>query len=107
MKYIRTKDRVVEFNIIRKLNETTYEIEGIKDHYVHKEEIIAQADTIEELCDKFVVIIPTEKPDFVIDFAKNRQTFVMAELDVYGAIWTEWGLKYVARMNSKGVLELL
>ncbi len=28
-------------------------------------------------------------------------------ITVYGAIWTEWGLKYVAKMNGKGEFELL
>ena len=25
----------------------------------------------------------------------------------YGAIWTEWGLKYVAKMNENGELKLI
>ena len=27
--------------------------------------------------------------------------------EVYGAIWTDTGLKYIAKMNEKGELELL
>lgn len=27
--------------------------------------------------------------------------------DLFGAIWTDKGLQFVARMNSEGVLELL
>ena len=29
------------------------------------------------------------------------------DIKLYGAIWTEWGLKYVAKMNDQGKLELL
>ena len=41
----------------------------------------------------------------------ERRTISLNEFDdlskIYGAIWTEWGLKYIAKMNSKGELELL
>ena len=49
MKYIRTKNELVEFNIIRKIMPDVYEVKDIKDRYLHKEEILKQADTIEDL----------------------------------------------------------
>ena len=102
MKYIRT-------------NEGVYEIEryyGPRDYYwvkqdceqpIVSEEIISQADTIEELCDEFIAIY-NGKPHFhhldrAIQYADDNQ--------VYGAIWTAKGLIYVAKMNEKGELELL
>ena len=66
------------------------------------------ADTIEELCDEFVR---------VFDKRENREPTVLPNKDtrwysghksiVYGAIWTDKGLIYVAKMDDKGELELL
>lgn len=66
--------------------------------------VLKQADTIEELCDEFVCF-------------ENKMTFHNLEtitsscnlkhLTIYGAIWTDKGLIYVAKMNDKGELELL
>lgn len=78
-------------------------------------EFVKQADTIEELCDEFVcdhnngtrvIQIKECKPQFpfcedTVDyFRRNNQKY-------YGAIWTDKGLIYVAKMNEKGELELL
>ena len=88
---------------------------SINHEWVAKKDVIKQADTIEELCDEFVcdhnngtrVMQSKEcKPQFPfseksIDYLKrNNHTF-------YGAIWTDKGLIYVAKMNDKGELELL
>ena len=84
MKYIRTKDGRIE------LNDETIE-----------REIIAEADTIEELCDEFVC-------DEMFVYDKEEIKFLISEGEiVYGAIWTDKGLIYVAKMNESGVLELL
>lgn len=64
-----------------------------------------QADTIEELCDELVYnhqILSKED--------KNNKEY-LSQLycfnDIYGAIWTDKGLIYVAKLNSEGVLELI
>ena len=89
------------------------------DGIEYKEEIIKQADTIEELCDEFVYEILTgeyEEPMYRdihnarIDIKTQLKIYednMMSVCAIYGAIWTEWGLKYVAKMNEKGELELL
>ncbi len=91
MNYIRTKDEICT------LSEAYWA--GIED------EIINQADTIEELCDELVYnhqILSKED--------KNNKEY-LSQLycfnDIYGAIWTNKGLIYVAKMNSEGVLELI
>ena len=86
MRYIRTKYGIYEY--------VDYDNECI---------IIKQADTIEELCDEFVVVI--ENKPHLIPREWLKQEIIVDVL--YGAIWTEWGLKYVAKMNDKGELELL
>ena len=82
--------------------------------FTFRYEIEKQADTIEELCDLYVL----ERNEFFeyctfhsYDVAKLlKKTSVETKdaiANIYGAIWTEWGLKYVAKMNDKGELELL
>ncbi|MCR4661657.1 MAG: hypothetical protein K5765_06650 [Clostridia bacterium] len=66
------------------------------------------ADTIEELCDEFVYLMKSRK-----HICKNKHTDILYCFDedkplaYYGAIWTDKGLIYVAKMNEKGELELL
>jgi hypothetical protein len=107
-----------------------------------------QADSIEELCDEFVIVnnadkLPyrinidafneqypatgylcldyaierfealkkfigtKEKHDKHIDFLYEENPNYQFEGCLYAAIWTKWGLKYVAKMNEKGEFELL
>lgn len=85
---------------------------------IHKKDIIEQADTIEELCDEFVIIYKdeykyyanTDKP-FITNnkpyTLKSRTEEKLKYFNYYGAIWTDKGLIYVAKMNEKGDLELI
>jgi len=93
---------------------------------ISKDDIIGQADTIEELCDAFVdtsELKTTNTGGWLYDEfdSKNKclvyyvedekRTISLNEYDdlskIYGAIWTDKGLIYVAKMNDKGELELL
>ena len=106
MTFIRTQDGVW-------LNGGTFgypceRIVGKKHEYdwgvcFDKKDIIKQANTINLLCDRFVVIYENEEP---VPY-KNYLDAVATQKEVYGAIWCEWGLKYVAKINKKGELELL
>lgn len=114
MKYIKTKAGEIydidDLYICDDLNDKPY---GVKDSgwLIYKESIIRQADTIEELCDEFIVVSDNcEKP--IISalpfnelqlYAKGRTKYAIC----YGAIWTSKGLIYVAKMNEKGELCLL
>lgn len=96
MKYIRTKDgRILEwekFNEITKLSIDTCE------------EPIKISDNIEKLCDEFVTA-------YIDGFHQlssfPSEIYVILGHSVYGAIWTDKGLIYVAKMNKKGEFELL
>lgn len=122
MKYIRTKDGIYE------VEEDFKPLENNTVYIPHEglNKIIAQADTIEELCDEFVdtsELKTTNTGGWLYDEfnAKNkclvyyeddeRKTMPLNEFDdlskIYGAIWTDKGLIYVAKMNEKGELELL
>lgn len=103
MKYIRTKDKKGKQYIV---SDKDY-IFLIRDNKVifargYEEELLGQADTIEELCDEFVV---EDRDEFAI--FHNLKLAKQTKGIIYGAVWCEWGLKYVARMNNEGVLELL
>lgn len=102
MKYIRTKDG----RIGRRCGTTEVSIKGIF-YSIGKVDIIKQADTIEELCDEFVVV-DEENNHYVNELqvlhyiCRKQKNYT-----IYGAIWTDKGLIYVAKLNDKGEWELL
>lgn len=103
-KYIRTKYGIHIKNIFGKeTDEKEWESLGYK--------VINQSDTIEELCDEFVITKNNEGIEFWKDFDALKQCsahFVQNDFDdIYGAIWTKWGLRYVAKINNKEDLELI
>lgn len=118
MKYIRTEkgiyqlennEKIVEMGVkvyigINEFNNPTYE------------PIIAQADTIEELCDEFVYeyknsFYKNSKPSYeLVEMSLETMKATMeffSGATFYGAIWTSKGLIYVAKLNDKGELELI
>lgn len=113
-KYIRTKDRIGER---LKPSKDYPEVEdehwlGIVNGLIHKdnEPIIAEANTIEELCDEFVLEDETLPPHLKRDLKElcRYKIYIAGSRGViYGAIWTDKGLIYVAKMNDKGELELI
>lgn len=100
MKYIRTKDGIYEN---KPLEKHLGKRRGKGFEIVFKEQdIINQADTIKELCDEFVMI----------SYGKHKldigcHSYGDKNIQIYGAIWTDKGLIYVAKMNENGCLELL
>lgn len=111
MKYIRTKDAIYK---VRKpaLDEYLWEDSTYvyKHEHIKNSEIIKQADTIDDLCDEFVVVREKQKPITFTNLEQvqlNRGTYGFSNSIVYGAIWTDKGLIYVAKMNESGCLELL
>ena len=134
MKYIRTKDgKIIDtsnkyLNFVSKeeyLNQVKENREGLIISHIEnnvwycyceedgdvewKYEILNQADTIEELCDELVVVFNTRPPKPVVCGYSISQAKLYAGNTgkIYGAIWTDKGLIYVAKMNDKGELELL
>lgn len=116
MKYIRTKDEIYKSK--RKCLEEDCLVIGEKENGqlgLIRKNIIKQANTIEELCDEFIEVDESDSYPYIVEhscrFEKwNKYTKdLLKELytNVYGAIWTDKGLIYVAKMNEKGELELL
>ena len=103
MKYIRTKDFVVELEPWMKIDKEILIIGGA----THK--IVKQANTIEELCDGFI-FKDTKANELHFLNENDGISLLGAALfteTVRGYIETNEGLIYVAKMNEKGELELL
>lgn len=121
MKYIRTCDNIYH---VYKETDNWYYVDRDLSIIIHKDEVIRQANTIEELCDEAVAIYPDGSHDncsvmHIVDnneFCEAVYGCLSVSVDdlkkdyecykIYGAIWTEWGLKYVAKLNDNGRLEL-
>ena len=116
MKYIRTKDGEV-LKVIRE--DYGWEIPVYYDNdfgekYVQEDDVVKQADTIEALCDCFIVDRGDGfDPYYVKPTALKAMDTNEPMPEIYGAIWFRGQdglptLKPVARMlNWKGDLELL
>ena len=121
-KYIRRANGVYEL----KINEQAKKENVVNYFYTRDNELkcnllfdkedlkqFKQADTIEELCDEFVAFKNNE--DYGILSAKDYLASSRWEMEdsakngyqIYGAIWTDKGLIYVAKMNEEGDLELI
>ena len=79
---------------------------------VYGSEVISQSESIEELFDEFVVIRDSTKINQLvrtddIDYLKEMMKEDKRIIAIKGAIWTDFGLRYVAKMNDKGELELI
>ena len=115
--YIRTKDGVYEVDEIK-----PYFLDEKQKLFINNElkiavnenQVIKQADTIEELCDGFYIdkckeefLLDEMFDDCWYDFNLYFKDCAKSGIDVYGFIKTDKGLIYVAKMNDKGDLELI
>jgi hypothetical protein len=114
MKYIRTKDGRISYLSQEPYEDMDcYEIITSKGTitYRREDEVIKVADTIEELCDWFLTIVNGRIHTYSVDFEYAKSHLFLFEkcesVEIKGAIETDKGLIYVAKMNDKGELELL
>ena len=109
MRYIRTKDGKI-FEYAGKERTPYGDLISADGTHYRYDCVLEEADTIEELCDCFVALRPQPKGnDYYIlhRFSFVKENCLNGNEVVYGAIWTDKGLIYRAKMNSKGELELL
>ena len=116
MKYIRTKDElgiyIEKDNEYKDLPQGTY-FKTWRGVYIHEDWKLA--DTIEELCDRFVIEYKNHNEQRILKtFMRVEMAFMKHERyelkhikAIYGAIWTNKGLIYVAKLNESGELKLL
>ena len=98
--YIRTKNGVYEALSEYEPSEYTKIVYGSK--------VISQSENIEELCDRFVVIDKeTKEVISIVSFLAYAKLWSYCKYNIYGAIWTDFGLKYVARLTEDGGIELI
>lgn len=82
--------------------------------------VIKSGKTIEELCDERVLtryfdetkythheVLPIANWDFMAKSVAARLENGITDCNYYGAIWTSKELKYVAKLNKYGDLELI
>ena len=105
--YIRTKDGIykVEGETCHKQG---YYIDRYEEDVILKEQVIKQSENIEELCDRFVVMEKETKEVMnIVSFLEYAKLWAYCKYNIYGAVWCEWALKYVAKLDDKGKLELI
>ena len=105
--YIRTKDGIykVESETCHKQG---YYIDRYEEDVILKKQVIKRSENLEELCDRFVVIDKeTKEVVNIVSFLAYAKLWSSCKYNIYGSIWTDKGLIYVARMNDKGELELI
>lgn len=97
-KYIRTRHTIFDTKSFIDLTSKKYVNECIQSGF-------KTSDNLEDLCDDFVMINNScfTKPQ-IIDFI---QLDMYKGETIYGAIWTDKGLIYVAKLNENGELELI
>ena len=114
-----SKDGELKWTAVGTEQNSMEEQRGIRCHFsaTLNSEVIKQADTIEEMCDEFVIDNPlnwrpfpftTPDVDKVKLLLKNHPvSLIKYNIKIFGAIWTAQGLIYVAKLNEKGELELI
>lgn len=108
MKYIRTKDKILLFRDYEGINGVLTNI-----GWIYKFEIIKEADTIEDLFDGYVCIVKNYDAEYCTCFIPLKASWESCTEEerklrkIYGAIWTDKGLIYVAKLNEKGKWELI
>ena len=105
--YIRTKDGIykVEGETCHKKG---YYIDRYEEDVILKKQVIKQSENIEELCDRFVVMDKETKEVMnIVSFLEYAKLWAHCKYNIYGSIWTDKGLIYVAKLDDKGELELI
>ena len=105
--YIRTKDGIYQVES-ETFDKQGYFVDRYEEDVILKDQVIKQSENIEELCDRFVVMDKETKEVMnIVSFLEYAKLWSYCKYNIYGAIWTEWGLKYVVKLDDKGKLELI
>ena len=109
--YIRTKNRIYEVGS-ETYDKQGYYIVGYDYDVILKYQVINQSESLFELIDEFVVLRDSTKINQLvrtddINYLKEMMKEDKRIVDVKGAIWTDFGLKYVARLTEDGGIKLI
>ena len=113
--FIRTKDGIIDTTKIATGNKyMDFATNDESFRAIFKIEPLAKSDNLAELCDEFVIHVISEETEFEAHYEYDDfDTFKGAKIKEgykgshYGAIWTDKGLIYVAKMNEDGELVLI
>ena len=119
MEYIRTKDKIIDTADCEEgflCKQKCWQ--PLKGFLVYEQDIVKQADNIKELCDCLVVKTKDDKMPYIESMSELKNLKMLNDFGgaygnnlgiefVYGAIWTDKGLIYVAKLNDKGEWELI
>ena len=80
--------------------------------FIDEKDILKQSENLFELIDEFVVIRDSTKINQLvrtddINYLKEMMREDKRIVDVKGAIWSDFGLKYVARLTEDGGIKLI
>ena len=110
--YIRTKNRIYKVESTLRDNGFVKGYTVGEMEFIREDQVIKQSESLFELIDEFVVIrdntkinqlIRTDNIKYLKDMTKDDKRIIA----VKGAVWTDWGLKYLANVNKDGGLELV
>jgi len=110
--FVRTKDEILKVLDVDFGKETKIKIYHTATKMFTAKLVLKEADTIEELCDGFVTVgnkhIVWDKQHCLgLTFEQVKESYSTYHFKIYGAIWTDTGLKYIAKLNEKGEFELI
>lgn len=123
--FVRTKDGVYELKNNMFIENAVYFLFGKfeksnKKHLFRNDkdlgEVVNQSENLEELCDRYIgisnnkpMIIKYEFDEYYDEYGDTytKEELLMEYDIVYGAIYTDEGLIYVAKFNESGELELI
>ena len=83
---------------------------------IYKDQVINQSENLEELCDRYIgisnnkpMIIKYEFDEYYDEYGDSytKEELLMEYDTIYGAIYTDKGLIYVAKLNKNGEFELI
>lgn len=110
--YIRTKNQIYEIESVLRDNGFVKGYNVGEMAFITKDQVIDQSENLLELIDEFVVIrdstkinqfVRTDSIEYLKEMIKEDKRIV----EVKGAIWTDFGLKYVAKLIEDGGVELI
>lgn len=105
--YIRTKNMIFQVES-ETCDKQGYYIDRYEEDVILKKRVIKQSENLEELCDRFVVMDKeTKEVISIVSFLAYAKLWSYCKYNIYGAVWCEWGLKYVAKSDDEGKLELI
>lgn len=127
-KYIRTKNGI--FDTSKGIYTSSIKMWAIGTVTIYEKDIIKESDNLEDLFDEFIAHWKKDDKEFGTNgtywkdnnekpryFQYNNLDVICSEisyfassldrLDIYGALWTDKGLIYVAKMNKDGEWELI